>query len=193
VPCDPEAGATLHGRRRGLDEAAGDRGHGPAAFTPHVLVVLARWLEAGLPVSKVDAKYGSLVLEPPQGTEDRREVSGQTAIGQGRSQLLDRPVVAGLLGKQLRQGRADVAGPRDGGTITQATCGIAPERNNAAAMCVQCMMTAMGSVAAASGTRTWLGRKKAEWLTPRRLRFITVALFVGAVLAAGTMSGSGGA
>jgi hypothetical protein len=55
------------------------------------------------------------------------------------------------------------------------------------------MMTAMGSVAAASGTRTWLGRKKAEWLTPRRLRFITVALFVGAVLAAGTMSGSGGA
>jgi len=55
------------------------------------------------------------------------------------------------------------------------------------------MMTAMGSVAAASGTRTWLGRKKAEWLTPKRLRFITVALFVGAVLAAGTMSGSGAA
>jgi hypothetical protein len=65
--------------------------------------------------------------------------------------------------------------------------------DNRAAMCVQCMMTAMGSVAAASGTRTWLGRKKAEWLTPRRLRFITVALFVGAVIAAGTMSGSGGA
>jgi len=68
-----------------------------------------------------------------------------------------------------------------------------PRCHNRPAMCVQCMMTAMGSVAAASGTRTWLGRKKAEWLTPRRLRFITVALFVGAVLAAGTMSGSGGA
>ena len=60
------------------------------------------------------------------------------------------------------------------------------------AVCVQCMLTAMGSVAAASGTRTWLGRKRADWLTPKRLRFITVALFVGAVLVAGTMSGSGG-
>lgn len=59
-------------------------------------------------------------------------------------------------------------------------------------MCVQCMVTAMSSVAAASGTRTWLGRKRVEWLTPKRMRFITVALFVGAVLAAGTMSGSGG-
>ena len=78
-------------------------------------------------------------------------------------------------------------GGLDAGERTGARC------HNPAAMCVQCMMTAMGSVAAASGTRTWLGRKKAEWLAPRRLRFITVALFVGAVLAAGTMSGSGGA
>jgi hypothetical protein len=54
------------------------------------------------------------------------------------------------------------------------------------------MVTAMSSVAAASGTRTWLGRKRGEWFTPKRMRFITVALFVGAVLAAGTMSGSGG-
>jgi hypothetical protein len=57
-------------------------------------------------------------------------------------------------------------------------------------MCVQCMFAAMGSVAAASGTRSWLARKKAEWLTPRRLRFITVGLFAMAVLAAGTLSGS---
>jgi hypothetical protein len=58
-------------------------------------------------------------------------------------------------------------------------------------MCVQCMLTAMSSVAAASGTRSWLGRKRTEWLTPKRLRFITVALFTGAVLVAGTLSGSG--
>jgi hypothetical protein len=58
------------------------------------------------------------------------------------------------------------------------------------AMCVQCMVTAMSSVAAASGTRAWLGRKRAEWLTPKLLRLITVALFIGAVLVAGTMSGS---
>jgi|1185.fasta_scaffold33569_2 hypothetical protein len=57
-------------------------------------------------------------------------------------------------------------------------------------MCVQCMFTAMSSVAAASGTRTWLTRKRADWLTPNRLRFITIALFVAAVLVAGTMSGS---
>jgi hypothetical protein len=54
------------------------------------------------------------------------------------------------------------------------------------------MLTAMSSVAAASGTRTWLGRKRADWLTPRRLRFITIGLFAVAVLVAGTMSGSGG-
>ena len=52
------------------------------------------------------------------------------------------------------------------------------------------MVTAMGSVAAASGTRTWLGRKRADWLTPKRLRFITIGLFACAVLVAGTLSGS---
>jgi hypothetical protein len=57
-------------------------------------------------------------------------------------------------------------------------------------MCVQCMYAAMGSVAAASGARSWLARKKADWLTPRRLRFITIGLFAAAVLAAGTLSGS---
>jgi hypothetical protein len=57
-------------------------------------------------------------------------------------------------------------------------------------MCVQCMMAAMTSVAAASGTRSWLSRKRAEWLTPRRLRYLTIGLFTIAVLVAGTLSGS---
>jgi hypothetical protein len=52
------------------------------------------------------------------------------------------------------------------------------------------MVTAMGSVAGASGARSWLAHKQAAWLTPRRLRWITVALFTGAVLVAGTFSGS---
>jgi hypothetical protein len=52
------------------------------------------------------------------------------------------------------------------------------------------MMTAMTSVAAASGTRSWLAQRRADWLTPRRLRYITIALFTAAVLVAGTMSGS---
>jgi hypothetical protein len=62
--------------------------------------------------------------------------------------------------------------------------------HNRHTVCVQCMMTAMTSVAAASGTRSWLAQRRADWLTPRRLRYITFALFTAAILVAGTMSGS---
>ena len=56
---------------------------------------------------------------------------------------------------------------------------------------MQCMMSAMGSMAAANGTRAWLGRKSAPWLTPKRLRTLTVALFSAALLASAfLMSGS---
>lgn len=54
---------------------------------------------------------------------------------------------------------------------------------------MQCMVTAMTSMAAATGTRSWLAQR-ADWLTPRRLRFVTIALFAAAILVAGTMSGS---
>jgi hypothetical protein len=54
------------------------------------------------------------------------------------------------------------------------------------------MVTAMTSMAAATGTRSWLAQRRDEWLTPRRLRFITIALFAAAILVAGTLSGSGG-
>jgi hypothetical protein len=57
-------------------------------------------------------------------------------------------------------------------------------------MCVQCMMAAAGTVSAASGVRAWLGQKQAQWLTPSRLRWITIGLFTIAVLVAGTLSGS---
>jgi hypothetical protein len=53
------------------------------------------------------------------------------------------------------------------------------------------MMTALTSVAAASGTRSWLAHKKPRWLTPRGFRYITVGLLAFAVLAAGTLSGTG--
>jgi hypothetical protein len=52
------------------------------------------------------------------------------------------------------------------------------------------MMTAMTSVAAASGTRSWLTHKRATWLTPRRLRYVTIGLFALALLVSGTLSGS---
>jgi hypothetical protein len=52
------------------------------------------------------------------------------------------------------------------------------------------MMTAMSSLAAASGTRSWLARQKATWLTERQRRGITIGLFAAALIVAGTMSGS---
>jgi hypothetical protein len=53
-------------------------------------------------------------------------------------------------------------------------------------MCMQCMMGAMSAGAAASGTRSWLATRRWAWLTPERLRRITIAL-VGAALIASTV------
>jgi hypothetical protein len=52
-------------------------------------------------------------------------------------------------------------------------------------MCVQCMMTAAVSVSTASGMRVWLGKHVGSFLTPRRLHWITLALFALAILASG--------
>jgi hypothetical protein len=57
-------------------------------------------------------------------------------------------------------------------------------------MCMQCMMGAMTAGAGASGARAWLGRMKLSWLTPRRLRRITIALVVVALGLATTIAGS---
>jgi hypothetical protein len=57
---------------------------------------------------------------------------------------------------------------------------------------MQCMATAMTAVGAASGTRAYLGSRRHAWLTPKRLRAITIMLAIGAVLASATLvSGSG--
>jgi hypothetical protein len=61
-----------------------------------------------------------------------------------------------------------------------------------ARMCMQCVATAMTAVGAASGTRAYLGSRRYAWLTPKRLRAITIVLAIGAVLASATLvSGSG--
>jgi hypothetical protein len=59
-------------------------------------------------------------------------------------------------------------------------------------MCMQCMAGAMTAVGAASGTRAWLGGRRLSWLTPRRLRALTIALAAGAVIASGTLLGGSG-
>ena len=56
---------------------------------------------------------------------------------------------------------------------------------------MQCMASAMTAVGAASGARAYLGGGRFSWLTARRLRAITIALAVGAVVASATLvSGS---
>jgi hypothetical protein len=59
-------------------------------------------------------------------------------------------------------------------------------------MCMQCMATAMTAVGAASGTRAYLGSRRYAWLTPKRLRAITILLAIGAVLASATLVGGSG-
>jgi hypothetical protein len=57
-------------------------------------------------------------------------------------------------------------------------------------MCAQCMAAAATTVAGATGVRAWLGTRRWSWLTPRRLRRMTVALLAVAVVAAGTVAGA---
>lgn len=47
----------------------------------------------------------------------------------------------------------------------------------------------MTAVAGASGVRSWLGTRRFNWLTPRRLRLITVGLVAGALLASSILMG----
>jgi hypothetical protein len=59
-------------------------------------------------------------------------------------------------------------------------------------MCVQCMYTAMTSTAVATGARSWLQTRSYSWLTPQRMRRITIGLVAAALIASATLiSGSG--
>lgn len=59
-------------------------------------------------------------------------------------------------------------------------------------MCMQCMAGAMTAGAAATGSRAWLAAYAPRWLTPRRLRAVTVTLLgVALILSASLLSGSG--
>jgi hypothetical protein len=60
-------------------------------------------------------------------------------------------------------------------------------------MCMQCMAGAMTATAGAAGIRAWLATRAFGWLTPRRLRAITLVLVAGALLASTVLvSGSSG-
>lgn len=59
-------------------------------------------------------------------------------------------------------------------------------------MCMQCAATAAAAVGTASGTRAWVRSHAGSWLTPGRMRMITIALLAVAVVAAGAGLGGSG-
>lgn len=55
-------------------------------------------------------------------------------------------------------------------------------------MCAGC---AMAAAAGATGVRSWLAAHHLTWLTPRRMRAVTISLMVAGLLASSvTLSGS---
>jgi hypothetical protein len=59
-------------------------------------------------------------------------------------------------------------------------------------MCVQCAATAAAAVGSASGVRAWLRSHAGDWLTPGRLRTITIGLLALAVVVSGVGLGGSG-
>jgi hypothetical protein len=59
-------------------------------------------------------------------------------------------------------------------------------------MCMQCAATAAAAVGSASGIRAWLRGHGGAWLTPGRMRAITVGLLVAAVLVSAVGFGGAG-
>jgi hypothetical protein len=49
-------------------------------------------------------------------------------------------------------------------------------------MCAQCMMAASTAAAGASGLRAWLAARRFAWVTPGRLRFMTILLIAFALI-----------
>jgi hypothetical protein len=52
-------------------------------------------------------------------------------------------------------------------------------------MCAQCWATAGTAVGGATGLRAWAAARRPRWLSPRRLKVLTIALLTVAVLIAG--------
>jgi hypothetical protein len=56
-------------------------------------------------------------------------------------------------------------------------------------MCAQCAATgAVTATAAATGARVWLAARAPAWFGPRAKRWVSVAVIVGGVLAAGLLA-----
>lgn len=60
-------------------------------------------------------------------------------------------------------------------------------------MCMQCMAGAMTATAGAAGIRAWLATRAFGWLTPKRLKAITIGLIAVALLASTVLIGGASA
>jgi hypothetical protein len=58
-------------------------------------------------------------------------------------------------------------------------------------MCAQCMATAAAATGVLSGFRAWLAARGFAWLTPVRLKWVTIGLVVCVLLVSATVSGTG--
>lgn len=54
---------------------------------------------------------------------------------------------------------------------------------------MQCMAGAMTTVAGASGFRAWLAAHRPRWLTPPRMRMVTLALLAAVLLSSALFVG----
>jgi hypothetical protein len=52
---------------------------------------------------------------------------------------------------------------------------------------MQCMMTAMGATASATGIRSFIAAKHFSWVTPHRLRAVTIVLLASALIVSATL------
>jgi hypothetical protein len=59
-------------------------------------------------------------------------------------------------------------------------------------MCIQCAATATVAVGSASGIRAWLRMHGGSWLTPARMKAVTIVLLTLAVVASGVGLGGTG-
>ncbi len=59
-------------------------------------------------------------------------------------------------------------------------------------MCIQCAATATVAVGSASGIRAWLRLHPGSWLTPARMKVMTIGLLSLAVIVAGIGFGGTG-
>jgi hypothetical protein len=102
--------------------------------------------------------------------------SADTASATARREL---SIHEGLRLRERRSMRRSSDAP-DPSEDTVDAAGVALRALGGATIVVVCAACAMAAAAGASGARTWLQARDMAWLTPQRMKAMTVALFIAA-------------